>query len=132
MAKATKRYTFSEQRKSRLARGLRRNHTATIETIHPKYKGFVKRTVKEPSSIGHKQYDKFPGHLMEGEDDENDDDFEPENEESTNEKSDDILLGLGFVPPNDRQSKGCKSDHRNGHSAMQAGEAMEAAETAAS
>jgi hypothetical protein len=78
MTKATKQNTPSEQRKRRLARGLRRNHATTIETVDLKTKSLVKQTVQKPSSIDHKQYDKLVGRLMKEEDDENDDNFEPE------------------------------------------------------
>jgi hypothetical protein len=69
MAKATKRNTPSEQRKRGLARGLRMNHTTAIEAIDLKYKGLVKRTVNNPSSIDHKQYDTLVGPLTQEEDD---------------------------------------------------------------
>jgi hypothetical protein len=45
----------------RLARGLRRDHTAAPEAIDPKYKGLVKRPVKKPISIDHKRYDELIG-----------------------------------------------------------------------
>jgi hypothetical protein len=67
MAKATKRNTPSEQRKHRLARALRRNHTTAIEVIDPKYKGLMKRKVHNPSSINHEQGDKLVAQLMQGE-----------------------------------------------------------------
>jgi hypothetical protein len=49
--KAAERNTLSEQRKRRLARGLKRNHTTTIEAIGPKHKGRLTRTVNNPSGI---------------------------------------------------------------------------------
>jgi hypothetical protein len=52
-AKASKRDAPSAKRKCRLARALRRNHAARMETQDPKYKGLVKRSVKKPPSIGH-------------------------------------------------------------------------------
>jgi hypothetical protein len=58
-AKASKLDTPSAKRKDRLARALRRNHTARIETQDPKYKGLVKRFVKKPPSIDHEQYEEL-------------------------------------------------------------------------
>jgi hypothetical protein len=128
MAKANKQNTPSEQRKRRLAQGLRRNHTIVIEVIDPRFKSLVKRTVKKSSSIEYKQYDKFMGRLMKGEND----DFEPEKEEEpTSEESDDTFPGLSFVPPTDKQSQALKCDHRNAAIwQCRAAKAMEAAEMA--
>jgi hypothetical protein len=83
MAKATKRNTPSGQLKCRLARGLKGNHPAAIEAIDPKYQGSVKRTVNNPSSIDHEQYDKLVDQLMQEEDDKNNTDFESKNEEES-------------------------------------------------
>jgi hypothetical protein len=127
MAKATKQNTPSEQRKRRLAQGDSRNHMTAIKAIDPKYKGRMKRMVKKPLGIDHKQYDKFVGRLIEEGNDENDDDFEPE-KESTSEESDDTLPGLWLIPSTDRQSQPLKC----GHWAVQGDGAMEEAEVAAS
>jgi hypothetical protein len=70
MAKATKRNIPSEQRKSRLARGLRGNHTIAIEDIDPKHKGLVKQKVHNLSNTDHEQYDKLVAQLMQEENDE--------------------------------------------------------------
>jgi hypothetical protein len=64
MAKAAKRNAPSEQRKRRLARGLRRNHTTAIEVVDPKDKGLMKRKVHNPSSIDHTQCGKLVTELM--------------------------------------------------------------------
>jgi hypothetical protein len=70
--------------------------------------------VHNPPNIDHEQYDKLVALLVEEEDNENDNDFEPEiKEDSTSGESDNALLGLGFVRRRDRKSLIDEDDLRN-------------------
>jgi hypothetical protein len=126
-AKASKRDTPSAKRKYRLARALRRNYTARIETQDPKEKGLVKRSVKKPPSVDHERYEELVSRMTLAEEEENDDDLEPEEEQSLSAESDDDLDDSTLVARHEKHSLRCAVLELSA-----AADAMEAPEISAS
>jgi hypothetical protein len=92
--RAAKRQQPTEKRKRNLARKLRRNYSATIETQNPQYKGITKTTAKKPGdAITHRTLDdiltaRFPPPGENPSDDDDSDYQPPANNEEEEEEED--------------------------------------------